>query len=122
MAEETNESTIVEEPVAEPDELLQAELEIANLTIAEQQVSLAAVTAERDELRKVIRENPTLNTKLSTELKIVNSQIQTKQDEVGNIPVTLAKDEQDLIRQKRQGEISVLVAKKQKIEAYLQEV
>ncbi|WP_135612749.1 hypothetical protein [Methanococcoides sp. AM1] len=115
------EPTPPEETVAEPDELLKAELEIVNVKNAELQASLAAAEAERDELRKAIRDNPALNEKLTQELRIVNSQIQTKNDELDNIPVTLDKDEQDLIRQKRQDEIGELVARKQKITTYLQE-
>lgn len=122
MTETTSEDpTFVGQPVVEPDELLKAELEIANLKIAELQATLAAAEAERDELRKAIRDNPVLNEKLYTELKTVNSQIQANQDDLPNIPVTLDRDEQNLIHQKRQGEISELVAKKRKIEAYLQE-
>lgn len=115
------ETTPPEEPITEPDELLKAEFEIMNVKNAELQARCAAAEAERDELRKVIRDNPALNDKLTQELKIVNSQIQTKNDELDNIPASLVKDEQDLIRQKRQGEINELVARKQKIIAYLQE-
>ncbi|WP_407356802.1 hypothetical protein [Methanolobus sp. WCC5] len=101
------------------EEILEAQLQIAESKVVELQGSNAGLQAQIDELTKLIMENTTAQTVLSTAAAELSTVIDTKQDKMLEMPAGLNATEIAGLRAARQAEIDELKQKQDKYKAYI---
>lgn len=109
--------TKISEPTAKMTEaeLLTVELEQVNAQNVTLRGQLAAVTAERDELKNAIMNNQILQEKIKDHVIQINDEIQAKQSALFELPNGLSSEETALIKNAREAELEDLKVKKAKL-------